>query len=126
MPSASEAGVAGQWIDRTLAADTDLAISVLAVVDIRDDNPPAQLQTLRHEQPALFERFAFAVAGAYFMNPDVRRRFGYPGLAPLKLRAAPGEAEYYLEDDILGPVIQRGTTYRICTSEPTEPPQELS
>jgi hypothetical protein len=113
LPSASAADVAGRWIDRTLAADPGLAVSVLAVVTGDVEDPHMHMKSVQHEDPVLFERFAFAVAGAYFMNPEVRRRFGYPGIAPLRLPAAPGEAEYYLEDDILAPVIERGPTHRL-------------
>jgi hypothetical protein len=111
LPSASEADVAGAWIDRTLSANPDL-LAVVSTVLARPGNPSEVLRSLRDQDPVEFESFTFAVSGAYFMNPAVRRLFGYPGNAPRRMPAAPGEAEYYLEDDVLGPVTDRGPIYR--------------
>lgn len=111
LPSAGAADVGGQWINRVLAADPDLVEAVTRVLE-RSGAPGEVLGELRAGEPALFERFAFAVAGAYFMNPGVRQALGYPGIAPRKVPAAEGEAEYYLEDDVLTPVLERGPIYR--------------
>jgi choline dehydrogenase-like flavoprotein len=45
-------------------------------------------------------------------NPRVRRSFGYPGTVPRRNPSAPGEAEYYLEDNVLEPVVVRGPIFR--------------
>ncbi|MEV1289085.1 hypothetical protein [Micromonospora sp. NPDC049679] len=111
LPSASEADVAGQWINRALAANGDLAGAVTQVL-ATPGAPDEVLSDLRLSHPDVFERFAFAVAGAYFMNPAVRDALGYPGIAPRRLPAADGEAEYFLEDDVLAPVVDRGSIYR--------------
>jgi hypothetical protein len=111
LPSASDADGDGSWTDRTLAANSDLLALVWRVLDTPGE-PEQQLRLLREREPAIFEGFAFAVSGAYFMNPEVRRAFGYPGNAPRRMPAAEGEAEYYLEDDVLAPVILRGPVYR--------------
>ncbi|MGW4439120.1 hypothetical protein ACWELO_25740 [Streptomyces sp. NPDC004596] len=111
LPSASEADVAGQWINRALAANPDLAGAVTRVLAI-PGAPDRVLRDLRLDHREVYDTFAFAVAGAYFMNPAVRRALGYPGTAPRRLPAAEGEADYYLEDDVLGPVIARGAIYR--------------
>jgi hypothetical protein len=117
LPSASAAEVPGQWIDRTLAARPELADAVLAVVDAVP-GPGAGLEWLRAQDRSLVERFTFAVSAAYFMNPQVRRALGYPGTAPRRLPAAADEAEYYLDDDVLGPVVARGHVFRQPPDEP--------
>ncbi|XVQ89121.1 hypothetical protein ACQP2K_17405 [Microbispora siamensis] len=111
LPSATEADVAGQWINRALGANPDLADPVAHVLAIEGE-PGEVLEQLRLRDRDVFDGFAFAVGGAYFMNPAVRRALGYPGVAPRRLPAAEGEAEYYLEDDILAPVLDRGPVYR--------------
>ncbi|MCW2882492.1 MAG: hypothetical protein JWQ95_6592 [Sphaerisporangium sp.] len=111
LPSAGDADVAGQWINRALTANPDLA-SAVAHALASPGAPEEALRDLRLRQRDVFERFAFAVAGAYFMNPAVRAALGYPGIAPRRLPAAEGEAEYYLEDEILAPVVDRGHIYR--------------
>lgn len=111
LPSASAAAVQGEWIDRVLAATPGLADIVAAVIHSDVPAEPA-LTGLRERDRALFDRFCFAVSAAYFMNPRVRRELGYPGTAPRPLPAADGEADYYLEDDVLGPVLTRGPLVR--------------
>jgi hypothetical protein len=117
LPSASAAGVHEVWIDRTLSANPDLVEPVLAVLD-GGVEASAGLAELRAQDGALFDRFAFTVAAAYFMNPQVRRSFGYPGTAPRPLPQFEGEAEFYLEDDVLGPVFARGPIFRQVPDEP--------
>jgi hypothetical protein len=111
LPSAGDADVAGQWINRTLSANPDLVGAVTQVLAI-DGAPGDVLEELRLHHRDVFDSFAFAVSGAYFMNPAVRNALGYPGIAPRRMPAADGEAEYYLEDDILAPVVDRGPIYR--------------
>ena len=111
LPSASAAGVHEDGIDRTLACRPDLRDLVTGVIGV-DAEPREALERLRAEQPSVFDRFAVTIAGIYFMNRDVRRLVGYPGEAPQRKRARPGEAEEYLKDGILDPVIERGPIYR--------------
>ncbi len=111
MPSASQAEVHGAWIDRTFAARPDLVSVVLDVID-QDGTPAAVLDRLRMADRPKFDAFAFAISGAYLINPRVRKLLGLPGSAPEKNPAFPDEAESYLEDGILEPVIQRGALYR--------------
>jgi hypothetical protein len=111
MPSASEAEVHGPWIERTIAARPDLGPIVHEVLAFPGE-PAAVLETLRAQSRTSFEFFAFAVAGAYLINPRIRKMLGYPGPTPAKNPAFPDEAESYLEDGILDVVIQRGPIYR--------------
>ena len=111
LPSASAADVQGKWIDRTLAARPDLVDTIHSVLN-RPDEPRAALDALRRDDHQLFDRFAFAIAGAYLMNPRVRRQLGLPGNAPKRKPAYPDESDHYLEGGILDPVIERGPIYR--------------
>jgi hypothetical protein len=111
MPSASEAQVHTQWIDRVFAARPDMEVAVRGVLALPGE-PEAVLAQLRERDAEGFTGFAFAVAGAYLINPRIRRELGYPGPAPVRNPALPGEAESYLEDGILDVVIARGPIYR--------------
>jgi hypothetical protein len=122
LPSARAAEVQGEWIDRVLAAAPGLADIVAGVIHSDEPAEPG-LTRLRERDHALFDRFCFAVSAAYFMNPRVRRELGYPGTAPRPLPAAEGEAEYYLEDDVLGPVLTRGPLVRPVPAD-TVPPSD--
>ncbi len=111
LPAASAAGVHEAWIDRTLASRPDLADAVIAVISGAEP-PGAELPLRRRTDRRTFEDFALAVSGAYFMNPQVRALLGYPAPAPRREPIYPEETEYYLEDGILNPVIDRGEIYR--------------
>jgi hypothetical protein len=111
LPSASGADVHGVWIDRVLAARPDLSEVVTSVTG-RAGDPPTDLEALKEQDPARFDTFAYAVAGAYLMNPRVRGLLGLPGDAPRRNPAFPDESDYYLSDGILDPVVQRGPIYR--------------
>lgn len=111
LPPASGADVQGKWIDRALAARPDLAEAVHTMITGTGD-PAVELARRRNEDPATFDRFAYIVAGAYLMNPRVRKLLGLPGNAPKPNPAYPDEADHYLGDGILEPVIERGPIYR--------------
>jgi hypothetical protein len=111
LPSPSEAGTHQQGIDRVLAVRPDLALVIRSAADVTGD-AAAQLAVLRAADPAAFELLSMALAGAYVTVPRVRRTLGYPGVAPRPAPAAPDEAEYYLDDDLLEPVTKRGPIYR--------------
>ena len=115
LPSASAADVHEAGIDRTLDCRPDLRELITSVISVTGE-PHEALKRLRAEQPDVFDSFAFTIAGIYFMNPEVRRLVGYPGDAPQRKRAKPGEAEEYLKDGILDPVIERGPIYRPTTT----------
>lgn len=108
LPSAREADVQGQWIDRVLAARPDL-VGALRKVATASGDPRSALAGLT---PAELEHVRYAVAAAYLINPRVRSLLGYPGGVPEKQPAYPDEADAYLEDGILNAVIERGPIYR--------------
>ena len=111
MPSATGAEVHSVWIDRVMAARLDMAEAVREVL-AREGSAAEVVAGLQDEAQDLFGTFAFAVAGAYLMNPRIRRELGYPGPQPMRNPALPDEAESYLEDGILDAVIDRGPIYR--------------
>ena len=111
MPSASEAGVEGKWLDKVLAARPDLLPELERVLmKAEGKEPAAELAGLRAGDPAGFETLALVVVGAYYLNPRVRKLIGYPGQK--ERPAYPDEAEYYLEGGLLDPVVERGPFYR--------------
>jgi hypothetical protein len=108
MPSASEAGVAGQYLDEVLAARPDLAApleAALASVEGAEDQIAALRADLGH-----WMVITAVVPAAYFLNPDMRAAIGYPGLEarPIDPDAEPD----YLQDGLLDSVVSRGAVYR--------------
>jgi hypothetical protein len=108
MPSASEAGVSGQYLDEVLAARPDLASpleAALASVEGVED----AIAALRADAGA-WGVITAVVPAAYFLNPEMRAAIGYPGLEarPIDPDAAPD----YLEDGLLDSVVARGPVYR--------------
>lgn len=107
LPSASEADPAGKWLARALAARPDLVPALEAVLEAaRGREPAEEARRLSEEDPAGFDALATIVSGAYYMNVKVRKRIGYPGQKPSP--PYPDEAEYYLRDGLLDPVVARG------------------
>ena len=118
MPSASAAGVAGQWLDAVLAAAPAFAAGLKAVVRRVEGRAPGEfIAVLAREDPSAFTILAEVVTNAYFMNPEVRRAIGYDGQGPrpLDLRAD------YMEDGLLESVIRRGPIYRPTPRQRGEP-----
>ena len=110
-PSASQAGVAGVLLDVVLRSRADLSDGLRKVIEsARDQNPSEFVCELEKENPEAFGVLTILVRGAYFMNPTVRRLFGYQGqlAEPIDYEAQPE----YLQDDILQLVVQRGPIYR--------------
>ena len=108
MPSASEAGVAGQYLDEVLAARPDLAEPLAAALS-SVDGASDPIAALRADLGAWMVVTA-VVPAAYFLNPAMREAIGYPGLEarPIDPDAAPD----YLDDGLLDSVVGRGPVYR--------------
>jgi hypothetical protein len=108
MPSASEAGVAGQYLDEVLASRPDLASPLEAALEsvAGADDPIAALRA----DAGAWGVITAVVPAAYFLNPDMRAAIGYPGLEarPIDPDAAPD----YLDDGLLDSVVSRGPVYR--------------
>lgn len=111
MPAASEAGVAGAGLDQVLAARPDLRATLEGLLaGAAGADPRAEVNRLAAEAPDAFATLALVVTGGYYLDPEVRRRIGYPGQVPNP--AAPGEAEHDLRGGLLDPVLARGPLYR--------------
>lgn len=109
MPSASQAGAAGEWLDAVLDARPDLCDPLLALVGQADGRDPAiVIADLQANDPAGFGLLTEVVPNAYFMNPTVRVLVSYPGQVGLDpdLTWPPDWL------DLLVPVIDRGPIYR--------------
>jgi len=109
MPSASEAGVQGRFLDEVLAARPDLAAPLEAVLEsVAGLAPGVAIAQLRESDG--WGVLTAVVPGAYFLNPETRAALGYPGLErrPIDPDAAPD----YDDDGLLASVIERGPVYR--------------
>jgi len=109
MPAASTVGVAGDLLDRTLAAAPVLAEPLLALLEeAPPDAPGAFVRQLAADRPEDFAVLSTAVVGAYYLSPEVRELIGYPGQQPSPLSTA-GEPDYL---DMLERVYERHPGYR--------------
>jgi hypothetical protein len=117
MPSASAAGVAGDGVDAVLNARPDLLDGLGNLLRQMDGQAPtAAVSSLRSANPEMFGLLGEIVAGAYFMNPQVRKAIGYQGQTPRPIAPDPD----YLEDGLLESVIRRGPIYRPTPLDRTE------
>ena len=98
MPSASEAGATGEWLDAVLAVRPDLEAPLSTVTEVD-----------RERDPAGFAALTAAVTAAYYMNPEVRERVGYVGQLAIPFDP---DHEDYLEDGLLDSVKSRPPVYR--------------
>jgi hypothetical protein len=107
-PSPSSLEVHTRYIDVALMARPDLIEPLSEVVRQFDQDPSASLDKVEEDTLAAVVELIIA---CYFMSPAARRSIEYPGQGPMPI--AEGESEYYLEeDDVLGPVIARGSVWR--------------
>jgi hypothetical protein len=112
MPSARMVGVADERIEQVLTARPDLKSLLLGLLDrVRGEEPGAAIQRVEQSEPSDFAALLVAVAGAYYMSPEVRQMIGYTGQ-----QARPIESSDVIEEDLLLPVRRRGACYR----RPTE------
>jgi hypothetical protein len=111
MPSASEAGVAGRWLDEVLTTLPEAEPALDALLASLDGAAPIrEVARLQIEDPAVFDLLCTVVAGAYFLNPEVRQAIGYPGQQALPI--IPETPPDYEQDGLLASVIARGPIYR--------------
>ena len=111
MPSASEAGVSGEYRAALLEARPDLADPLRrALESVEGLAPGVAIAQLRDTDPEGFGVLTTVVPGAYFLNPAIREAIGYPGVEsrPIDPDAPPD----YNEDGLLDSVIARGPVYR--------------
>jgi hypothetical protein len=102
MPSASEAGAVGEWLDAVLAARPEFAGPLEGLAGSSEP-----IATLPERDPAGWGVLTAAVVAAYYMNPDVSARVGYAGQRAIPIDP---DAPDYL--DLLESVKARGAVYR--------------
>jgi len=102
MPSASEAGAVGEWLDAVLAARPEFT-GPLAALSLSVE----PIDTLPEREPAGWGVLTAAVVAAYYMNPDVCARVGYAGQ-----RAIPFDPDAPDYVDLLESVKGRDAVYR--------------
>ena len=98
MPSASEAGATGEWLDAVLAVRPDLEAPLAAARELDRDRDPEG-----------FAALTAAITAAYYMNPEVRERVGYVGQLAIPFDP---DHEDYLQDGLLDSVRSRPPVYR--------------
>jgi hypothetical protein len=111
IPSASQAGVAAGLLDSVLTALPEVTEPLAALLQtLAGHDPSTAITLLQGEDPAAFDLLCTVVAGAYFLNPEVRQQIGYPGQQPVPIHAeSPPD---YEQDGLLASVIARGPIYR--------------
>jgi hypothetical protein len=110
MPSASEAGVAGQYLDEVLAARPDLAAPLDDTLASVDGLSATDALAVLRENADGWGVLTAVVPAAYFLNPAMRSAIGYPGLEARPID--PDLAPDYLADGLLDSVVARGPVYR--------------
>ena len=109
LPSASEAGVAGDALDQVLVLRPDLAGGLKKLLAQAGTRPaPEFVAQLRSSDPMSFGILAELIPGAYFLNPYVRTKLGYHGQGP---RPIDPDADQ-LDESLVRAVIDRGPIYR--------------
>jgi hypothetical protein len=111
LPAASEAGVAGDMLDRILGWRPDLIADLLrGIASVRYLAPEAALKRLEAEDQAAFGAIRLTALGAYYLHPAVMRAIGYTGQQSRPV--APDESPDYLAPGLLEPVVERGPIWR--------------
>ena len=110
MPSASQAGAAGEYLDRVLQVRPDLEVPLAGLPGSTAGLGAAEaVELLPERDPAGWAALTAAITAAYYMNPEVAQRVGYTGQ-----RAIPFDPDHedYLEGGLLDSVRSRPPVYR--------------
>jgi hypothetical protein len=111
LPAASDAGVADRWLDEVVAALPEVAAPLAVLLDrLGGADPVEAMATLQTNDPSGFDLLCTVIAGAYFLNPEVRQAIGYPGQQAVPI--VPEDPPDYEQDGLLASVISRGPIYR--------------
>ncbi len=111
MPSASQAGVAGPWLDEVLRLRPDFESRLRALLArFGETNARTSVASLQASDPDGFFVLTEVVAGGYFLNPQVREAIGYDGQRAVPI--VPEDPPDYEQDGLLASVIERGPIYR--------------
>lgn len=113
MPSASEVHVPTVWAEEVLNLRPDLRDDFfrgLRVFDGARDLKDGVVR-LQAQDPEAFNAIGVVAAGAYFLNPDIRERIGYPGQESRGSYVA-GATPEYVQNGALESVLKRGSIFR--------------
>jgi hypothetical protein len=111
MPSASSVDVHGPVVDRILGLRPDLSENFLrGLKSAAGQEPGEAARALNQSDPAALGAIGLVAAAAYYMNPTVRERLGYPGQE--KRLDDPDATPEYVTNGMLDHVIKRGSIYR--------------
>lgn len=111
MPSASEAGAVGEWLDAVLAARPDFEVPLAGLPASTAGMTAAEaVAALPDRDPAGWSALTASVVAAYYMNPEVCERVGYAGQRAIPLD--PDAPPDYLQDGLLESVEARAPVYR--------------
>lgn len=110
MPSASDAGVAGQGLDELLASRPDLVDDLQRVLRDAAKDPLAFLRRSMAEPDGVdFAVLATVVPGAYYLDAGIRARLGYPGQEAIPIPDPSLDPE---DETLLRSVVERGPIFR--------------
>lgn len=111
MPSASQAGVAEEWVDHVLSVRPDMVEDLVSLLsEVGDQEPGEVVEQLRAREGVWFDTLCEVVAGAYFLNPRIRDQVGYPGQQTLPIETSTEHLK-----QLTAPVVERGPIYRSCS-----------
>jgi hypothetical protein len=111
MPSARDAPGAGTWLDRALAVRSDLLPALRrAIAKAHGARSVQRIAAALSDDPKAMTALTVLVSGAYYMNPEVRTKLGYPGQEARP--ADPPGTPTFLSDGLLERVLERGALYR--------------
>lgn len=111
MPSATQAGVGGDVLDRALALRPDLKDDLFRGLQATAGQDPAvAAQALYRADTAAFAAIGLLASACYYMIPRVRELIGYPGQQ--KVSYDPDSTPEYITSGMLQPVVNRGPIYR--------------
>jgi hypothetical protein len=111
IPSASQAGVTGRWLDEVLRLRPDFGPPLAAILErVGALDPETGLAELRTSDPDGFFVLTEVVAGGYFLNPAVRQAIGYPGQQSVPI--VPEDPPDYEQEGLIASVAGRGPIFR--------------
>jgi hypothetical protein len=106
MPAFSQSGADPVCLDRVLTMRPELLESLKQALGMAASADDAD--TLNRENPEAIGVIGLVASSAYYLEPDVRQKLGYPGQTHRP--ATEDEEGDYL--DLIQPVIDRGSIYR--------------
>jgi len=106
-PAPSEVGIAGRLLDQVIEARPDLAEPLHRAVFESALSSPERLDELAVDDEEARRALELAIAGGYYMSPEVRTAIGYPG--QIAQVVSPDIYPNYVEEGLLEFVFQVGS-----------------